>query len=147
MTRVVLGGLLAGAVINISELVLNGMVLSADLESALARLSLPPMSPRALGIFLIMGFVLGIVTVWVYAAIRPRFEAGPTTAACAGLLVWFLAYCWGSMGYLVLGIFPARVVLIGMIWGIFELVVAAVAGAWLYREAPEPRLTSPPMPA
>jgi len=42
MTRVVLGGLLAGLVINISEFVLNGMLLGADINAALARMNLAP---------------------------------------------------------------------------------------------------------
>jgi hypothetical protein len=147
MTRVVLGGLLAGLVINISEFVLNGMLLGADIDAALARMNLGPVSQSAIAIFLLMGFALGIVVVWVYAAIRPRFGPGAMTAAYAGLLVWFLAYVWGSVGYMVMGFFPLRVILSGIVWGLFELVIAAVAGAWAYREGPEARLTSPPMPA
>ena len=147
MTRVLLGGLLAGVVINVSEFVLNSVVLGADMQAALARLSLPMPSPNAIAVFLVMGFVLGIVTVWLYAAMRPRLEPGANAAACAGALVWFLAYCWGSIGFVVLGIFPLRMIVIGMVWGLFELVLAAVAGAWLYREAPAGRMTSPPMPA
>jgi hypothetical protein len=32
-------------------------------------------------------------------------------------------------------VFPARLLLIGMIWGLFEIPISALAGAWLYREA------------
>jgi len=147
MTRVVLGGLLAGLVINISEFVLNGMVISTDIQASLARLNLPPVSGSAVTVFLVMGFILGIVLVWLYAAIRPRFGPGPTTAMYAGLMVWFLAYLWGSVGYLVMGMFPLRVMVIGVIWGLVEVVIAAEAGGWVYREGPEARLTTPPMPA
>jgi hypothetical protein len=147
MTRVVLGGLLAGLVINISEFVLNGMVLGADMQAALARLNLPPVSGNAIAVFLVMGFILGIVLVWLYAAIRPRFGPGPTTAMYAGLVVWFLAYVYGSVGFLVMGMFPPRMMMIGVIWGLCELVIAAEAGGWVYREGPEARLTTPPMPA
>jgi hypothetical protein len=146
-TRVVLGGLLAGLVINISEFVLNGIMLGADINAALARMNLAPVGGSAIAIFLLMGFVLGIVVVWLYAAIRPRFGPGAMTAAYAGLLVWLLAYVWGSVGYMVMGFFPLGVILTGIVWGLFELVIAAVAGAWAYREGPEARLTSPPMPA
>ena len=34
------------------------------------------------------------VTVWLYAAIRPRFGPGPKTAICAGLIVWGLSYLY-----------------------------------------------------
>jgi hypothetical protein len=129
MTRVVLGGLLAGLVINISEFVLNAIVLEADMNAALARLNLPPVNTNQIAVFLVMGFVLGIATVWFYAAIRPRFEPGVGTAACAGLIVWFLAYCYGSIGFMVMGMFPRRMVTIALIWGLFELVIGAIAGA------------------
>ena len=146
MTRVVLGGLLAGLVINISEFVLNAIVLEADLNAALARMNVPPVSTNAIAVFLLMGFVLGIACVWIYAAIRPRFEPGASTAAVAGVLVWFLAYFYASIGFAVMGLFPWRMVTIAVIWGLFELVIATVAGAWVYQEAPEIRRTTPPMP-
>ncbi len=146
-TRVLLGGLLAGLVINASEWVLNGLVMAGDIGAALARMNLPPVGGSAVAVFLIMGFLLGIATVWLYAAIRPRFGPGPMTAAYAGLVVWLLAYVWGAVGYVVMGMFPLRVTLIGMVWGFFELVIAALAGAWAYREGPEARVTTRPMPA
>jgi hypothetical protein len=146
MTRVVLGGLLAGLVINISEFILNAIVLEADMNAALARMNLPPVGMNAVAVFLVMGFVLGIVSVWLYAAIRPRFEPGAASAAGAGLIVWFLAYCYGSIGFAAMGMFPARMIAIAVIWGLFELVIATVAGAWVYHEAPEVRRTAPPMP-
>src|ERR1700674_1561410 len=31
--------------------------------------------------------------------------------------------------------FPRRVLLVDTVWGLFEIVIAAVAGAWLYSEA------------
>jgi hypothetical protein len=33
-----------------------------------------------------------------------------------------------------MGFFPARLLAIGLVWGIVELSGAAVAGAWLYQE-------------
>jgi hypothetical protein len=147
MTRVVLGGLLAGLVINVSEFVLNGLVLADASTAALARLNLPPVSSNAVAVFLLMGFVLGIATVWLYAAIRPRFGPGAMTAAYAGLFIWLVGYVWGGVGYVVMGFFPLRLTLISMVWGFFELAIAAVAGAWVYREEPAARVTTPPMPA
>jgi hypothetical protein len=147
MTRIVLGGLLAGLVINISQFVLNGVVVAAEMEAALARLNVPPVTANAIAIFLAMGFALGIVTVWLYAAIRPGFDGSVAAAACAASLVWLLAYGWGNIGSMVLGILPARMVLIALLWGLVELAIAALVGAKVYRDRPEARLTSPPMGA
>src|SRR5262245_51694840 len=92
--RVIAGGLLAGLIINISEFVLNGIVLGAATEAAMRAQNLPPMTAGVMGTFVVLGFALGIVTVWTYAAIRPRFGPGMPTAVCAALTVWFLAYAY-----------------------------------------------------
>jgi len=136
--RVVLGGLLAGLVIDASEYLLNEVVLGEQMDAAMQRLNLPPVGGGAIGVFVVLGFALGIATIWFYAAIRPRFGAGVRTALCAGSAVWFFAYLYPSIGLGVLGFFPAGLMTLAVIWGLVELLVAAVAGAWLYKEGPRP---------
>ena len=132
--RVILGGLLAGLVINISEYILNGLILGRQLEDAMRALNRPPIGNEAITYFVIGGFMLGILLMWLYAAIRPRFGPGPQTAICAGLVVWALAYLFGSIGFIAMRLFPTSVMVIGLVWGIVELPVAAVVGASLYKE-------------
>jgi hypothetical protein len=134
MVRVILGGLLAGLIINLGEFVLNGVILKKDLEEVMRSINKPPISDSAVAVFLVLGFVLGIIIVWIYAAIRPRFGPGPKTAICAGLTVWALAYLYTAAGQAPIGLFPTRLLVIGTVWGLFELAIAAVAGAWLYKE-------------
>ena len=134
VAKVVLGGLLAGLVINVGESLFNGVLFAADLQAAMARLNLPPVGGNAIAVFIVMGFAIGIATVWLYAAIRPRFGAGVSTALCAGSAVWFLAYLFPSVGYAVMGFMPPRLIAIGLVWGLVELLLASVAGAWLYKE-------------
>ncbi|HTG13743.1 MAG TPA: hypothetical protein VK747_00595, partial [Blastocatellia bacterium] len=98
MGRVILGGLLAGLIINIGESVLNGMILAKDLEDVMRSLNKPAITGSAIAVFVVLGFVLGIIIVWIYAAIRPRFGPGPKTALCAGLTVWALAYLYAAVG-------------------------------------------------
>jgi hypothetical protein len=133
--RVIAGGLLAGLVVNIGETVLNVVVIAADVESALEARNLPDMTGAGIGVFVTMAFGLGILMVWLYAAIRPRFGPGPRTAVIAGLAIWLLVYVWGGVGDVVMGFMPARVALVATFWGLAEAVLATVAGAWLYREA------------
>ena len=130
--RVVAGGLLAGLVINISETVLNTVVLGSQMEAAAAARNLPPMGGREIASFVIMCFGLGIATVWLYAAIRTRFGPGVPTAVLNGVVVWFLAYLWPSMGDAVMQIFPSNVITVGVIWGLVEIVVGSIAGARQY---------------
>jgi hypothetical protein len=38
------------------------------------------------------------------------------------------------MGNAVLQMFPPNVILVGIVWGLVEIVLASIAGAWVYRE-------------
>ena len=105
------------------------------MADALTAHNLPPVGGNAIAVFVILGFVLGLVLVWLYAAIRPRFGAGPKTAAIAGAMVWFLDYFCGSVVIGALGLFPMQLILIGLAWGLVELIVAALVGGRLYSEA------------
>jgi hypothetical protein len=88
LARVLRGGLLAGLVINVGELILNSMVLASEWAEFLEQLGLDPtFSAPQLVAGAIITFIYGIVLVWIYAAIRPRFGPGPRTAVIAGLTV------------------------------------------------------------
>ena len=132
---VVLGGLIAGLVINISEYILNEPVLGAQFAAVMTAHNLPPVSGNAIVLFLIYGFALGLALVWLYAAVRPRFGPGPKTAAIAGAAVWFFAYFTGALNFGAIGLLPTGLLLIGLLWGFVELVIAALVGGWLYSEA------------
>ena len=133
---VVVGGLVAGLIINVSEYILNEPVLGAEMQAQLAARNLPAVGGGAIAGFVVLGFVVGIVLVWLYAAIRPRFGAGPRTAAIAGVAVWFLDYFCGSVAFSALGVFSgARLLFLGLVWGLVEMIVAALVGARLYSEA------------
>jgi hypothetical protein len=133
--RVVLGGLLAGLVVNIGETILNMVVIADDMQTALEARNLPAMTGASIGVFVAMAFGLGILMVWLYAAIRPRFGPGPRTAVIAGLAIWLLVYVWGGVADAVMGFMPAGAAMIAMFWGLGESVLATIAGAWLYRES------------
>jgi hypothetical protein len=76
IARVILGGLLAGLVINISEYVLNTYVIADDAAAMLERFGLPQTGMHQIGVFLVMTFILGIIMVFTYAAMRPS-RSGP----------------------------------------------------------------------
>ena len=132
---VVIGGLLAGLIINIGETILNIPVLGAQLEAAMKALNLPPVGMGPVVVFLIGGFVLGLILVWLYAAIRPRFGAGPKTAMMAAIVLWFLAYFWPSLGMGLMGFMPMKLLLVGVAWGLAEVIVAALVGGAVYKES------------
>ncbi len=135
MGRVLLGGLLAGLIINISEFILNGVVFADEMNAAMAALNKPPIANSMIVWFVVLGFGLGFMTVWLYAAIRPRFGAGPSTALCAALTIWGLAYLYPNIFITIMDLFPAKLMVIGTVWGLVEVIAAGVAGAWVYTES------------
>ncbi len=133
--RVILGGLLAGVVVNVVEFVLHARILDPDWKAAMAALGQPTQEdPADIMIYVGLGFLIGILAVCYYAAIRPRFGAGPKTAVFAGLGVWLLAYLVPTIGMVPSGLFPNRLLWLPVVVGIVELPLATVVGAWLYKE-------------
>ena len=87
--RVVMGGLVAGLIINIAEM--TSQVVFADWYAEFFEsLNLPEMGGGDMAALVIGGFVIGIVIAWTYAAMRPRFGPGstvrPPAVACGGPL-------------------------------------------------------------
>lgn len=132
LRRILLGGLLAGLIINLSEFVLNGVVLMERAEAAMAEMGLQYAS-WSMPFFVVMAFLYGIGLVALYAAIRPRFGPGPGTALLAGLFFWVFVALFPSLTYAAIG-FGQGMIAISVVWTIVELPVAALAGAWVYRE-------------
>jgi hypothetical protein len=135
--RVLAGGLLAGLVLAIGEFLLNELVIAERWLEALETLGVEPPTLWIMIVYVVMVFVLGIAIVWLYAAIRPRFGPGPSTASLTGLIVWFLIWLWSFGGAAIWGFFQGDLVLIIVLWGLVEVVLAALAGGWLYQEAAE----------
>ena len=78
----------------------------------------------------------GIVAVWIYAAIRPRFGAGPRTAIYAGLAVWVVGALLPNLSFMCFGgLFSRHLTLYTTLGALVELVAGTVAGAALYKEA------------
>src|SRR5688572_17716239 len=96
--RVVLGGLLAGLVLNVIDYLVYGVWLAADLNAAMQALGKSAMTMSTIVWFIVFDFLFGIFLVWFYAAIRPRFGPGPRTAALAGVAIWVLYGALHTLG-------------------------------------------------
>ena len=133
--RVLLGGLVAGVILNIGEALLNGKVLAKQMEELFfKKCGIPLPGNSFMVIAVIITFVLGIVIVLGYASIRPRFGPGPKTAIIAALFAWFGVYLYQNVIGFGLGIIPGNLLAMILGWGLVEYVLAALAGAALYKE-------------
>jgi hypothetical protein len=135
--KVLIGGIAAGVVMNIIDFVSNMYILGdrmkAESEAFKPGLSDQMMSSSTMVSYIVMDFVLGILLVWTYAAIRPRFGPGLKTATYAALLFWVLAGIFYS-GYLHMGMTSTGLWWSLAIVGLVNFLAAAWVGAKLYTE-------------
>ncbi|PYP12721.1 MAG: hypothetical protein DMD54_18020, partial [Gemmatimonadetes bacterium] len=71
LQKVIVGGLIAGVVLNIVDFVLFGVVLKDQMAAAMTALNRPAMTNAQVPRFVVLDFVAGVFLVWLYAAIRP----------------------------------------------------------------------------
>jgi len=138
MGRVLLGGLLAGLVFFFTEFVLQGVLLKGQWDAAMTALGRDPAAMKnssAMMTYAAWSLIIGIVSVWFYAAARPRFGAGAGSAARVALGVWVAASLGPTLGNLAAGLWPARLLWCGTFGELPIYVIAIVVGAWPYTEA------------
>jgi hypothetical protein len=133
LSRVILGGILTGVIVNISQFLLHTVVLKAEHEETFKALGRTmPTGGSTTMVWVLWGFAWGIAAVWVYAAIRPRFGAGAGTAARAAAAIWFFCCVLSAITTWNLGLLPLSPMQLA--WELGQDVLAVVAGAWLYKE-------------
>ena len=139
--RVVVGGLVSGLVLNLGEFAIEPLM-GPQMENFLRRLSLPVPTEGAMLALAAFAMVLGVVSVWLYAALTSRFGAGMRTAAVTGVLVWVLSCFFPNITIYFIGLFDAKMFWYASVWPLIETVLATMAGAKVYREGP----VAPPAP-
>jgi hypothetical protein len=85
--------------------------------------------------FNLLGIAGGIALIWIYAAIRPRFGAGVKTAVCAGVAYWVVGVLLPNLSFMwVTHLFSRHLTAYTTAGALVEIVIAAIAGAALYKE-------------
>ncbi|MGO8934983.1 MAG: hypothetical protein ACLPLZ_09160 [Terracidiphilus sp.] len=134
--RLILGGIVAGIAIDLLDYLVDGMWLAQRWTDAMAHLGHTNFSQVQIILFNVIGLLTGLVAVWVYAAIRPRFGAGIKTAVYAGLAVWLLTVLFPNAAFMhVAGLFPNHLTLYTTLGGLVEAVFGTIAGASVYKES------------
>jgi hypothetical protein len=131
--RVLLGGIVAGIIMDAIEYVLHTYVIAEQEGVAMKALGVQLMN-GAIPIFLGLGIVTGIVTIWLYAAARPRYGAGAKTAVMIAIAVWIIGYAIPDFGIAGQGLFSMRLMCMEAALGLVEAIIATLAGAALYEE-------------
>jgi hypothetical protein len=135
LVRVVAGGVLAGIILVVGEYVLNAFVVAEEWAAFDEQRGFPEEGSAMIVMYIVMNLLVGILLVLLYALIRPRSGAGPATAILAGLYVWVILWLIGFGSSIVwLGV-PSNLIVIVLIWGLAEVLLAALAGGWAYQES------------
>lgn len=135
MPKVLVAGLIAGLVLNVLDFLAYGVIFAKTF----------PMQPGVTGLlgipmavwYAIVDFLYGIVLLYLYAAIRPRFGAGPRTAVTAGVLMWVMIGLLHALGEsptaIAMGA-PRAIYTVGTLIALVTLPLGALAGAKFYSE-------------
>ena len=136
-SKVVVGGLVSGLVMNVVGFVVNGYLLGprmqAEMLAVAPTLAGKGMSGGTIAARVVTQFVVGILLVWIYAAIRPRFGPGMGTAIKAGLVVWAFGFLF-YLDWLYVDLMTPGTYAIISVVQLVNVLLAAWAGCKLYTE-------------
>ena len=134
--KVLFGGLLAGLVYNAFDMAVGMVLMGDEFRANAQRLGLDPAameSGAARAVWITIDFLLGILVVWTYASIRPRFGPGPKTAILAAL-VPYIAMSLFMFGMAHGGLMTMSIWMKMTAISLVTMSVGAVLGAWAYHE-------------
>jgi peptidoglycan/LPS O-acetylase OafA/YrhL len=137
--RVIIAGLAAGLVMNILDFIMNGFIFADRMTAEMNAFkpgmgdAMAQMDTNTMIGYVIMDFVLGMLIAYTYAAMRPRFGAGPKTAIIAAVVLWIFAGII-SANYLIMGMMSQ-----GLWWSVAIaymvcLIIAALVAGAVYKE-------------
>lgn len=135
--KVVVGGLAGGVALAVMDFLVNGLLLAERNRAAVTALN-PGLvetmeGAGALVAYIAIDLLLGILLVWTYATMRPRFGAGPRTAVLAGAQVWMVAVLMYA-GMTAMGMWTWGYMALGTAVYLVILIASALIGAKLYTE-------------
>lgn len=133
--RVVIGGIVAGVVSRGLQHLVDDVFLGRQWDAQLVSLG-----RGYFGLFsgigdIVFGLIGGILSIWLYASICPRFGAGRRTAILAGMVVWAIGTLVPNAFIMFLGNLFSRPLAEGTTLGAMgAVVIGTLAGAELYRD-------------
>ncbi|HEY6089509.1 MAG TPA: hypothetical protein VD771_06930 [Gemmatimonadaceae bacterium] len=134
--KVVIGGIAAGVVMNIIDFgtyAIIGGRMKAESDAFKPGLADQMMQQSQMITNVVMDLVFGILLVWTYAAIRPRFGPGLRTASYVALLFWIIGGLFLS-GYMHMGMMSPGLWWTFALFGLVNFLISSWVGAWLYTE-------------
>ncbi len=134
--RLILGGIVAGVVADLLDYLVDNLWLGQKWAVEMSLLGHNPFSTHTWIGFDLLGIAGGLVAIWIYAGIRPRFGPGVKTAIYAGVAAWIIGTLLPNASFMyVAHLFTRHLTLYTTLGGLVEVVVGTIAGAALYKES------------
>lgn len=118
-------GLIAGIIIIISAATMVPVV-GNEMDMALAKFNLPPLSLGDMIFFFFVSLSMGIMLMWLYSLLLSRYEQRLKTIVIASLIIWFPGNLLANLSNVVYGFMPVKLTIIGIVWGLGELIIAGL---------------------
>ncbi len=132
--KAVLGGVVAGLVINICQTIVHVFLFAEQSTALTEAMGLAEPAGGQIGMFWVLGFVIGLVMIFMYAGFRPRCGPGVNTALAAGTVTFILGELVPTLFYTASGAFSMSDYWPFLLSTLVILMVSSVAGAALYTE-------------
>jgi hypothetical protein len=133
--RVIAGAIVAAIFYFIADGFIHGALLGQEHKSAILNAGKPlEHDPSAYFYFAAFDLGKGLVVLLIYAAARPRFGPGPTTAIWAGLVAWFAIEALPQIAMMPFPFYEKSFYVRWLALEIVPMVIGAILGAWVYKE-------------
>lgn len=132
-TKIVQSGLIAGIVICLSAVTMVPVV-GSQMDEALAKFNLPPLSLSDMIFFFIVSLSMGIMLMALYSVLFPIYKHHLKTIIISSLIIWFPGNLLANLSNVVYGFMPVGLTIIGIVWGLGELLIAGFIGSWILKK-------------
>jgi len=129
---IIKSGLIAGVIICLSAATMVPVV-GNEMDTALAKFNLPPLSIRDMLFFFLVSLSFGIMLIWLFALLLPVYKHRAKTIVIAALIIWFPGNLLANISNVVYGFMPIKLTIIGIVWGLGELLIAGYIGSKFYK--------------
>ena len=132
-----LGGLIATIILFLTDGFFHERVIAADWKAIYAALGAnePQHTSTGIAYFAIFELGRGLISILIYALMRPFFKPGPKTAVLAGIVTWLAFSVTGPAQFIPLEFYSNSLWVKVAAWQLVTSIIAAIAGAALYKDS------------
>jgi hypothetical protein len=137
--RLIVGGVIASIIVFITDGLLHESIVGADWKAVYDHLGASQQEHNSTGMVYFAVFELGrgFISMFLYVLMRPYYKPGPKTAALAGVAAWIAFSLSGPAQFIPLGFYSNALWIKVAAFQLITSIVAAIAGAALYKDAVE----------